>query len=112
MATLPAQVDGLEQAQAQAFALLEGLAATAERLTTAVEGLQEQSRVLDEQNRVLHEEIMALAPSKEDTKAAYVEEMEQVHADLERRNRYLMGELERRDAEAGKVRRPWWKWWR
>jgi hypothetical protein len=54
---------------------------------------------------------MALAPSKEDTKAAYVEEMEQVHADLERRNHYLMGELERRDAEANKVRRPWWKWW-
>ena len=75
-----------------------------EEVAAAVERLQEQ-------NRVLHEEIMALAPSKEDTKAAYVEEMEEVHADLERRNRYLIGELERRDAEVVKVKRPWWKWW-
>ena len=55
LAVLPAQVDELTQAQAQAFALLQGLASTAERLTTAIEVLQEQNRVLDEQNRVLHE---------------------------------------------------------
>ena len=82
-----------------------GLQRKLEQLPEAVERLQEQ-------NRVLHEEIMALAPSKEDTKAAYVEEMEEIHADLERRNRYLKGELERRDKEkAAEVRRPWWKWW-
>lgn len=81
-------------------------------LQRKLEQLPEAVGHLQERNRVLHEEIMALAPSKEDTKAAYVEEMEEVHADLERRNRYLKGELERRDAEAtGKTKRPWWKWW-
>ena len=73
------------------------------RLTKAVEGLQEHNRALQEQLRALE------APTGE--KAEYVAEMEQVHADLERRNKYLMGELERRDSETEKVKRPWWKWW-
>ena len=62
-----------------------------ERLTKAVEGLQEH-------NRALQEQLRALEAPKGD-KAEYVAEMEEVHADLEHRNHYLMGELERRDAE-------------
>jgi DNA-binding transcriptional MerR regulator len=91
---------------------LEELRQTNAYLKGKLEQLPETLEHLQEQNRVLHEEIMALAPSKEDVKAEYASEMEEVHADLERRNRYLMGELERRDAEAGKqTKRPWWKWW-
>ena len=74
-----------------------------EQLPEAVEHLQEQ-------NRVLHEEVMALAPPKED-KAGYAVKLEQMLSELERRNRYLMGELERRDKEAVKVKRPWWWFW-
>lgn len=60
----------------------------------------------------LEEQLKALEPPK-DGKVEHVQEMEEVHADLERRNRYLMGELERRDKEkAADVRWPWWKWWR
>ena len=48
-----------------------------------------------------------------DEKAEYVAEMEEIHADFERRNRYLKGELVRRDSEkAARVGRPWWKWWK
>ena len=66
--------------------------------------------MIEELHAKLDNITKALEPPKDD-KAAYVAEMEQVHADLERRNRYLMGELERRDLEAEKVNRPWWKWW-
>lgn len=38
----------------------------------------------------------------ENSKAAYVAEMEAIHADLEKRNRYLMDELERPSREQEK----------
>lgn len=69
-----------------------------ERLMKAVEDLQEHSRVLQEQ-------LQALEALKDD-KAEHVAVMEQVHAVLERHNRYLMGELERRSAEPWRVTKP------
>ena len=46
-------------------------------------------------------------------KAADVADPETL-AELEeqrRLNAYLKGEIVRRDLEAEKVKRPWWKWW-
>ena len=59
----------------------------------------------------LRQQLKALEPPEAD-KAGYAVKIEQMLGELERRNRYLKGELDRRDAEAVKVKRPWWRWWR
>jgi DNA-binding transcriptional MerR regulator len=75
-----------------------------EQLTAAVARLQEG-------NRALAEQLRALEPPKDEPDRLAV--LEEANADLERRNRYLMTELERRRLELEKPRRPpRWQFWR
>ncbi len=76
-----------------------------ERLTKAVEGLQEHNRVLQEQLRAL--EAPAQEKEATDSDPETLAELEEQR----RLNAYLKGEIVRRDLEAEAVKRPWWKWW-
>jgi septal ring factor EnvC (AmiA/AmiB activator) len=83
-----------------------------EALTRAVEAQTERIKALEAENAAMHGQLKALTPPSDtqpSDKAAYVAEMEQVHADYERRLRYLQGELERRGSQAQPVKRPWWR---
>jgi DNA-binding transcriptional MerR regulator len=109
-------------------------------LRQAVEGLQAENVELKEQLKALptagddrqdrqaaviealvmevgtmNEKLQTLTPpsnTQPSDKSEYVAEMEQIHADYERRLKYLQGELERRDGQAQPVKRSWWQWWR
>jgi hypothetical protein len=68
----------------------------------------------------MNEQLKALTPPSDTTsggKAEYVVEMEKIHADYEKRIRYLQGELERRDSalisaiDDKHKRVPWWRRW-
>jgi hypothetical protein len=96
-----------------------------ELIVAELRALRDEVRELRQENHSLHalvesqgEQMKALTPSNDtqpSDKAAYVAEMEQVHADYERRLKYLQGELERRDsALIGAIdnkhkRVPWWR---
>jgi hypothetical protein len=70
---------------------------------------------IEEENRALREQLKALTPPTDTPsggKAEYVAEMEKIHADYERRLKYLQGELERRDGQAQPIKRPWWQVWK
>ncbi len=75
-----------------------------ERLTQAVERLQEE-------NRVLHGALQALEPSTDKAESSDDDQKTAKLGEALRMNAYLKGELERRDAEAMKVKRPWWWRW-
>ena len=78
----------------------------------------ENSEVLDlsEEARgtlaaLLRDELRAIIREE----LATARQLEELDAELEeqrRMNTYLKGELERRDKEAEKVSKPWWKLWR
>jgi hypothetical protein len=91
--------------------LLRELVNEMRRLGDAVEALQAE-------NAELREQLKALAPPADTPsggKAEYVAEMEKIHADYEKRIRYLQGELERRDSalisaiDDKHKRVPWWR---
>ena len=75
-----------------------------ERALSVNEGLQHDVAGLREQVAELQEQVTELAQRR----LAPDHETE-----LERTNRYLLGELERRRLEADQQaqRRPWWQWW-
>jgi DNA-binding transcriptional MerR regulator len=84
-----------------------------QRLRELVERQEQRYQALQERYDSLDEKILKVLTPSSDTpsgdKAAYVAEMEQIHADYERRLRYLQGELERRDKASQPARRPWWR---
>jgi hypothetical protein len=66
-----------------------------------LKAIREELAALREDNAVLRSKVEALPAPQVDN---------DLLADLERRNRYLEGELRRRD-EKPQARRPWWKAW-
>ena len=66
--------------------------------------LRDELRVIirEELRTVMREELAAARQLEEPT--AELEEQRRLNA-------YLKGEIVRRDLEAVKVKRPWWKWW-
>lgn len=75
--------------------------------------LREQSEAHSREVAELREQLRTLNPSSSSDDAVTTE-LRAHAADLERRNGYLMGELERRSKLEGEAprRRPWWRWWR
>jgi DNA-binding transcriptional MerR regulator len=83
-------------------------------LAETVRALQAEIVALRQTVEAQSEQLKALTPPTDTTsggKAEYVAEMEQIHADYERRLKYLQGELERRNGQVQQVKRPWWKFW-
>ncbi len=66
-----------------------------------LKAIREELAALREDNAVLRSKVEALPAPQVDN---------DLLADLERRNRYLEGELKRRDEQPA-PRRPWWKVW-
>ena len=77
--------------------------------TKAVELQNERLAALDQENAALRRALTPSSPASEggSSDSETLAELEEQR----RLNAYLKGEIVRRDLEAEKVKRPWWKWW-
>jgi hypothetical protein len=70
-----------------------------------------QQAMIEELHAKLDNITKALEPGKEAEAGSSNSETLAELEEQRRLNTYLKGEIVRRDAEAEKVKRPWWKWW-
>ena len=77
-----------------------------------IQALRGEVAALREDNGMLRQQLKALEPAKEVEAEDVVDPETLAELEEQRRlNAYLKGEIVRRDLEAEKVKRPWWKWW-